>query len=36
MQEVEGDILKRVLRQVDLGSTDPPDIQDVPTRYFER
>ena len=33
---MEDDILEGILGQVHLGSTNPPDVQDVPTRDLER
>lgn len=36
MKEVEDNILESVLREIDLGSTNPPDIQDMPSGYLER
>jgi len=36
VQEVEDDILKGVLSEIDLGPADTPDVQDMPARDFER
>jgi hypothetical protein len=35
MEEMEYDILKCILSQVEFGSTNSPDIQDMSTRNFE-